>query len=73
MGAGCTKIVFQSDYLFAKNLKLESTKKALIWQKRYLMDYLQAHQYHCLIEALPHTVANSNKFRPQRLPRERFR
>lgn len=66
-------INFQSDFLFAKNLKLESMKKALIWQKRYLMDYLQAHQRHCLIEGLPHAVLCRNNVGLRRQPRERFR
>ncbi|XP_060522481.1 myosin-11-like isoform X2 [Cylas formicarius] len=32
------------DYLFAKTLKLESLRKSLIWQKRYLTDYCHAHR-----------------------------
>ncbi|XP_018561840.1 centromere-associated protein E isoform X3 [Anoplophora glabripennis] len=66
-------LVARSDFLFAKTLRLESTKKALIWQKRYLLDYLQGHQRHCLVEALPHLTVYRNKFKHQRLPRERFR
>ncbi|KAJ8981751.1 hypothetical protein NQ317_004931 [Molorchus minor] len=66
-------LIARSDYLFAKTLKLESIKKALIWQKRYLLDYLQGHQRHCLIEALPHTMPYRNDSQMEKTPKEKFR
>ncbi|KAJ8933981.1 hypothetical protein NQ314_013661 [Rhamnusium bicolor] len=66
-------LVARSDYLFAKTLKLESTKKALIWQKRYLLDYLRGHQHHCVIEALPEAIQYRGNLKIKLLPRVRFR
>lgn len=31
-------------------MKLESVRKALIWQKRYLADYVQSHEKHCSVQ-----------------------
>ncbi|KAJ8915115.1 hypothetical protein NQ315_000367, partial [Exocentrus adspersus] len=66
-------LVARSDFLFAKTLRLESIKKALIWQKRYLLDYLKGHQHHCLVEALPHAPVYRNKSKPRPSPKEKFR
>lgn len=52
-------------------MRLESIKKALIWQKRYLMSYLMTHREHCLIQALPHTKIESKRLKLT--PINRFR
>lgn len=35
----------RANYLFAKFLKAESYRKALVWQKRYLISLLDSYQY----------------------------
>ncbi|CAH0564692.1 unnamed protein product [Brassicogethes aeneus] len=37
------------DFLFAKNLKLNSNKKALLYQKRYLMNVINHHEVRCKV------------------------
>ncbi|CAH1963297.1 unnamed protein product [Acanthoscelides obtectus] len=67
-------LVARCDYLFGKTLKLESTKKALIWQKRYLSDYMLSHQKHCLLSNENGKVAACrNEFFKRLSPKQRFR
>ncbi|XP_048520137.1 A-kinase anchor protein 9 isoform X2 [Dendroctonus ponderosae] len=66
-------LVARCNYLFAKSLKLESVKKALIWQKRYLVDFLQSHQRHCLIEVLPNQPHENYCLRRRHSPIQHFR
>nr|CAI5846451.1 unnamed protein product [Callosobruchus analis] len=67
-------LVARCDYLFGKTLKLESTKKALIWQKRYLTEYLLSHQKHCLLSTDNGKVAaRRNEFCKKLSPKQRFR
>ncbi|CAH1116029.1 unnamed protein product [Phaedon cochleariae] len=63
----------RNDLLLAKALKLESTKKALIWQKRYLVEHLQFHHKHCLKQALPNALAHRTEFRRDYTLKQRFR
>ncbi|XP_076270535.1 uncharacterized protein LOC143202700 isoform X3 [Rhynchophorus ferrugineus] len=66
-------LVARCDYLFSKALKLESIRKALIWQKRYLVDFLKSHQQHCLIEVLPNQPHENHCLRNRHTPLEHFR
>ncbi|XP_050311521.1 centrosomal protein of 290 kDa-like isoform X2 [Anthonomus grandis grandis] len=66
-------LVARCNYLFAKALKLESVKKALVWQKRYLVDFLQSHQRHCLIEVLPSQPHVNYCLRRRHSPLQHFR
>ncbi|XP_030754420.1 A-kinase anchor protein 9-like isoform X3 [Sitophilus oryzae] len=66
-------LVARCDYLFSKALKLESVRKALIWQKRYLVDYLQSHQRHCLVAVLPNQPHENYCMRHRHTPLEHFR
>ncbi|VEN34273.1 unnamed protein product [Callosobruchus maculatus] len=67
-------LVARCDYLFGKTLKLESTKKALIWQKRYLTEYLLSHQKHCLLSNDNGKVTvRRNEFCKKLSPKQRFR
>ncbi|KAL1497445.1 hypothetical protein ABEB36_008419 [Hypothenemus hampei] len=68
-----TDLVARCNYLFAKSLKLESVKKALIWQKRYLIDYLESHKHHCLIEVLPNQPHENHCLRRRHPPIQHFR
>uniref|UniRef100_A0A6P7GD32 Pericentrin-like n=1 Tax=Diabrotica virgifera virgifera TaxID=50390 RepID=A0A6P7GD32_DIAVI len=60
----------RADYLFAKTLKLESTKKALVFQKRYLMKYLLTQG---VVDVLPDPVTQRAMFRRDFSPKHRFR
>ncbi|XP_057661015.1 cytadherence high molecular weight protein 2-like isoform X1 [Diorhabda carinulata] len=64
-------LIARADYLFAKTLKLESTKKALIFQKRYLMQCILTHNNP--IETLPDPATQRNKFRLNSNRTHRFR
>ncbi|CAH1108481.1 unnamed protein product [Psylliodes chrysocephalus] len=66
-------LIARADYLFAKTLKLESVRKALIFQKRYLMQYLTSHQKECPISALPDPVVQRRQFRLEFTLKHRFR
>nr|CAH7720562.1 unnamed protein product [Callosobruchus chinensis] len=67
-------LIARCDYLFGKTLKLESTKKALIWQKRYLTEYLLSHRKHCLLSKDNDLVtACTNEFCKRLSPKQRFR
>ncbi|KAG5898704.1 hypothetical protein JTB14_030654 [Gonioctena quinquepunctata] len=66
-------LVARCDFLFAKTLKLESTKKALVWQKRYLTEHLQGHHQQCLKQALPNSYSHRNEFRLNYTLKQRFR
>ncbi|XP_023019917.2 pericentrin-like protein isoform X8 [Leptinotarsa decemlineata] len=65
-------LVARSDFLFAKTLKLESTKKALIWQKRYLMEHLQGHHQHCSRQASSNPFLKRQEVVIRRTPKKRF-
>ncbi|CAH1285180.1 unnamed protein product [Diabrotica balteata] len=60
----------RADYLFAKTLKLESTKKALVFQKRYLMKYLLTQG---VVDVLPDPLTQRALFRREFSPKHRFR
>ncbi|XP_066145166.1 putative leucine-rich repeat-containing protein DDB_G0290503 isoform X1 [Euwallacea fornicatus] len=66
-------LVARCNYLFAKSLKLESVKKALIWQKRYLGDFLESHRKHCLIEVFPNQPHDNHCLGRRHSPINHFR
>ncbi|CAG9862887.1 unnamed protein product [Phyllotreta striolata] len=73
MQVSTNDLMARADYLFAKTLKLESIRKALVFQKSYLMGYLISHKRECSVSALPDPIVQRQQFRLEFTLKHRFR